>query len=64
MCTPWLWAYWPVKSVERDGQQSEVLTMLLLKVTPAFPIRRRVLGRNRIVSAVWSSVISITILGA
>ena len=36
--TPWLWAYWPVMKVARDGQQSGKLTKLLSNVDcPARP---------------------------
>ena len=36
--TPWLCAYWPVRNVARDGQQSEKLTKLFLNVAPLSPI--------------------------
>ena len=36
--TPWLCAYWPVRKVDREGQQSEKLTKLFAKVTPWSPI--------------------------
>ena len=54
--TPWLCAYWPVRKVARDGQQSEYETKLLSNVTPWSAISDFTFGMTRIDSTVWSSV--------
>src|SRR5689334_3641954 len=61
--TPWLCAYWPVRNVERDGQQSEYETKLLSKVTPWSAISVFTFGMTRIDSTVWSSVSRTTTFG-
>ena len=61
--TPWLCAYWPVRKVERDGQQSEYETKLLSKVTPWSAISVFTFGMTRIDSTVWSSVMRTTTFG-
>ena len=61
--TPWLCAYWPVRKVERDGQQSENETKLLSKVTPWSAISAFTFGMTRIDSTVWSSVMRTTTFG-
>jgi hypothetical protein len=61
--TPWLCAYWPVRNVERDGQQSEYETKLLSKVTPWSAISVFTFGITRIDSTVWSSVSRTTTFG-
>jgi hypothetical protein len=63
LITPWLCAYWPVRNVVRDGQQSEKLTKLLLKVVPWPPISELTLSITLIDSTVWSSVSITTTLG-
>ena len=54
--TPWLCAYWPVRKVARDGQQSEKLTKLFANVAPWSPISELTLCITFIDSTVWSSV--------
>ena len=49
--------------VARDGQQSGKFTKLLLKVVPWSPRSAVVLGRKRIASRVWSSVMTRTMFG-
>ena len=61
--TPWLWAYWPVRNVARDGQQSEKLTKLFANVTPWSPISELTLCITFIDSRVWSSVSITTMFG-
>ncbi len=61
--TPWLCAYWPVRNVARDGQQSEYETKLLSKVTPWSAISDFTFGMTRIDSTVWSSVMKTMTLG-
>ena len=61
--TPWLWEYWPVNRVERDGQQSGLDTKERSKVVPRSPSVRRTPDITRIDSSVWSSVITITMFG-
>ena len=55
LTTRWLWAYWPVRKVEREGQQSEKLTKLFLNVAPCAPISELTLAITRIDLTVWSS---------
>src|SRR3954447_16380204 len=61
--TPWLCAYWPVRNVARDGQQSEYETKLLSNVTPWSEISVFTFGMTRIDSSVWSSVSKTMTLG-
>jgi len=58
-----LCAYWPVRNVARDGQQSENETKLLSNVTPCSPSRRFVRSMTFIDSSVWSSVMMTTMFG-
>ncbi len=63
LSTPWLCAYWPVRKVARDGQQSDMLTKLFSNVAPWLPISELTLPITRIDSTVWSSVSITTMFG-
>ena len=63
LSTRWLCAYWPVRKVARDGQQSGKLAKLFEKVAPWSPIRLSVRGMASIAADVWSSVITTTTFG-
>ena len=39
--TPWVWAYWPVKKLARDGLHSDVVTKAFSNITPSLAIRSK-----------------------
>ena len=59
----WLWPYWPVRKVDRDGQQSGNETKLFVNVVPRAASRVFTFVMTRIDSTVWSSVIRTTMFG-
>ncbi len=61
--TPWLCAYWPVRNVARDGQQSGKLTKLFVNVTPRSAISDCTFPITDADAAVWSSVMITTTFG-
>ena len=61
--TPWLCAYWPVRKVARDGQQSENEAKLLSNDVPWATSSRLTFFMTRIDSTVWSSVMITTMFG-
>ena len=61
--TPWLWAYWPVRKVAREGQQSANDAKLLSKDVPWAMSSRLTFFMTRIDSTVWSSVMITTMFG-
>ena len=61
--TPWLCAYWPVRNVARDGQQSANDAKLLSNDVPWATSRRLTFFMTRIDSTVWSSVMITTMFG-
>ena len=61
--TPWLWAYCPVCTVTREGQQSDMETNACGKVAPAFPISACVFGMAIMSRTVWSSVVNMMMFG-
>jgi len=61
--TPWLWLYWPVSSVARDGQHNGNVTNAFENVVPWSARRRCTWGITRIDSSVWSSVRITTMFG-
>jgi hypothetical protein len=58
-----LWAYWPVRNVAREGQQSGHEAKLDSNVTPSSASNRRTFGIAASVDAVWSSVSMTTTFG-
>src|SRR5215211_2444691 len=56
--TVWLWAYWPVRKVDRDGQQSGNDAKLFWKVVPSAARSARTFVITRTDSTVWSSVMA------
>jgi hypothetical protein len=61
--TWWLWAYWPVRNVARDGQHTGKEATFWANVTPSSPMSRSVLVRTDIDANVWSSVMITTMFG-
>lgn len=61
--TRWLCAYRPVSTDAREGQHNGVVTNALVKRTPRAPSHPLVLGMTFMVSARWSSVITIKTFG-
>src|SRR5918994_4334152 len=59
----WLWPYWPVMNVARDGQQSGNDAKLFANVVPWRARRVFTFAITRIDSTVWSSVITTTMFG-
>jgi hypothetical protein len=59
----WLWPYWPVMNVARDGQQSGNDAKLFTKVVPWRPSSVLTFAITRSDSTVWSSAISTTMFG-
>src|SRR6185369_7177392 len=44
--TPWLWEYWPVRKVAREGAQSALVTNEFVNVTPWPTMADWMLGRS------------------
>ena len=61
--TPWLWAYCPVWTVTREGQQSDIETYALLNGAPAAPISPCVCGIAAMSRTVSSSVVNMIMFG-
>jgi hypothetical protein len=61
--TVWLWAYWPVRNVERDGQHSGNDAKLFSKVVPSAASSARTFAITRTDSTVWSSVMITSTFG-
>src|SRR5262249_59004688 len=59
----WLWGYRPVSIEVREGQQSDVVTKLRVKVTPWSASSDLTLGMKGIDCASWSSRRTYTMLG-
>jgi hypothetical protein len=63
LSTWWLWAYWPVRKLAREGQQRGKLVTAFWNRVPCRPIARAVNGIARIVPIAWSSVMTTTTFG-
>src|SRR5215207_8269641 len=61
--TPWLWAYWPVMNVARDGQQSGKESIALLNDVPWRASSRLTFGIFATSLSAWSSVITTRMFG-
>ena len=59
----WLCAYWPVRRVERDGQQSGKDAKLFSNVVPSPASSVRTFVITRTDSTVWSSVMITSTFG-
>src|SRR5687768_16434923 len=59
----WLWPYWPVMYVAREGQQSGNDAKLFVNDVPCRASNDSTLAITRIDSTVWSSVITTTMFG-
>ena len=60
--TVWLWAYWPVRNVEREGQQSGERREVVLE-GGLRPRAGRTFAITRTDSTVWSSVMITSTFG-
>jgi hypothetical protein len=61
--TPWLWAYWPVMKVAREGQQSGNESTASANVVPRAASRRLTFGIFATSAWAWSSVITTRMFG-
>jgi hypothetical protein len=61
--TWWLWAYSPVWTVIREGQQSDIETYACRKFAPWLPISACVFGMATRSRTVWSSVVNMMMFG-
>src|SRR5687768_1538655 len=59
----WLWPYWPVMYVAREGQQSGNDAKLFVNVVPRRASNASTLLITRSDSTVWSSAITTTMFG-
>src|ERR671924_2214552 len=59
----WLWPYWPVMNVVREGQQSGNDAKLFVNVVPRAASSAFTFDITRIDSTVWSSVMRTAMFG-